>query len=831
MRTSHANRYARIAAILAAVITLVVLVIYLRRSWQARQDAKNAPPPVPASVQKTSQTFSFSKGLGTATLFTVRASHATEFKDTNRTALEDVWITVYGAAGTRSDNIHTRACDYQPDSGHIECAGEVQMELQSAEQAKRLANPSASGGASSSANSPATASANPQAVHVITRGLSFDRDSGNASTDQPVYIQFPTGEIHGIGAKYNSQNGGLQVLHAVQMTLRPAPSPAGMVKRPSAAAPRVMPPIEVAGVSMDYGSDNHFILIRGPVVTTQRVPEGMRELHSADLAVDLDAQFKARRITARGSPGNRAALHSTAAGGAESSVLADEFVAEIAPEGWIERLRSSGNVEAFMKTRAAQYSASAGHIEMEMSPKLNQPRTINASESVRLDAKQVGLSRHLETAALRIDFAVPSAQRVGARSSHVLQHLETLAPGTLSWEEPLASPSGSPANTAAGQSTTRLDAQRIEMDFAGQNRLRQLLGHNGSELHRLVPGQPEQTSTSRELAASFDAAGQWASVTQTGNVRLHGADRNGQAARGQFFHATNLMTLSGGAQVTDPQSHTVGDAISFDQTNGDMYADGHVLTTYIKPAGAAAPAGPNFGPEPAHVKSDHMAANSQAGNALYTGHARLWQGDSTIEADEIELNRPAQRMDARRNVRGLFLEAASTVSDHPAATTPVRSPARGELTGTKSIAFNSATQPKIWHVRSGTLTYWDAESRAYLDEGFTAESQEISVNAQSGDLFFSSSAAAPGGTPEQRIDHAVAQGNVTIQQADRHATADHGEYHAADGRVTLSGGTPTLSDTSGNITTGRQLTFYLADDRIVVQSDEGPKTVRRRVEK
>ncbi len=85
--------------------------------------------------------------------------------------------------------------------------------------------------------------------------------------------------------------------------------------------------------------------------------------------------------------------------------------------------------------------------------------------------------------------------------------------------------------------------------------------------------------------------------------------------------------------------------------------------------------------------------------------------------------------------------------------------------------------------------------------------------------------------PKQRIDHAVAQGNVIIQQADRHATADHGEYYAADGRVTLSGGTPTLSDTSGNITTGRQLTFYLADDRIVVQSDEGPKTVRRRVEK
>jgi lipopolysaccharide export system protein LptA len=830
MRTSHANRYARTAASLAATITLVVLVIYLRRSWQARQDAKNAPPPVPASVQKTSQTFSFSKGLGTATIFTVRASHATEFKDANRTALEDVWITIYGAAGTRSDNIHTRACDYQPDSGHVVCAGEVQMELQSAEQAKRLVGPSASGNAHASANGSATFGTNPQAVHVITHGLSFDRDSGNASTDQPVAVQFPAGEIHAVGAKYNSQNGGLQLLHAVQMTLRPTPSQAAMSKRPPAAAPRVMPPIEVAGASMDYGRDNHFILIHGPVVTTQRIPEGMRQLHSADLAVDLDAQLKARRITARGSQGNRAALHSTAAGGTDSSVLADEFVAEISPEGWIERLRSSGNVEAVMKARAADYTASAGRIEVEMFPSLNQPRTINASESVRLDAKQSGLSRHLETAALRLDFAVPAASSAGTRSSYALQHLETLAPGTLSWQEPVASPSGPPVNTAAGQSTTRLEAQRIEMDFAGQNRLRQLLGHNGSELHRLMPGQPEQTSTSRELAASFDAAGQWASVTQTGNVRLHDADRSGQAARGQLIRASNFMTLSGAAQVTDPETHTVGDAISFDQASGDMHADGHVLTTYIKPPGAAAPAGPNFGPQPAHVKSDHLAANSQAGNALYAGHARLWQGDSTIEADEIELNRLGQRMDARGNVRGVFLEVPSAASDHPTATAPAGGPAQRTVTSTKSIASNGTTQPKIWHVRAGTLTYWDAESRAHLDRGFTAEAQEISVNAQSGDLFFISS-AAPGGTPEQRIDHAVAQGNVVIQQADRHATADHGEYYAADGKVILSGGTPTISDTSGNTTTGRQLTFYLADDRIVVQSDEGPKTVRRRVEK
>jgi len=34
---------------------------------------------------------------------------------------------------------------------------------------------------------------------------------------------------------------------------------------------------------------------------------------------------------------------------------------------------------------------------------------------------------------------------------------------------------------------------------------------------------------------------------------------------------------------------------------------------------------------------DQLTGNSNSGRALYTGHARLWQGDSVMEADSIEL--------------------------------------------------------------------------------------------------------------------------------------------------------------------------------------------------
>jgi hypothetical protein len=58
------------------------------------QTRRQAPPAVPPTVQQRSAVFSFSKVEQERTLFTVRASQATEFKEGNRSLLEDVWITI-----------------------------------------------------------------------------------------------------------------------------------------------------------------------------------------------------------------------------------------------------------------------------------------------------------------------------------------------------------------------------------------------------------------------------------------------------------------------------------------------------------------------------------------------------------------------------------------------------------------------------------------------------------------------------------------------------------------------------------------------------------------
>jgi len=103
------------------------------------------------------------------------------------------------------------------------------------------------------------------------------------------------------------------------------------------------------------------------------------------------------------------------------------------------------------------------------------------------------------------------------------------------------------------------------------------------------------------------------------------------------------------------------------------------------------------------------------------------------------------------------------------------------------------------------------------------------------DLYFTRSnnpsAASPQNGPQQ-ISKAVGTGGVTVEEDGRKAVADRGVYTASDGKFVMTGGNPTLYDGSAGNTTGRQLTFFLADDTIIVDSENGSRVLtKHRVEK
>jgi len=234
----------------------------------------------------------------------------------------------------------------------------------------------------------------------------------------------------------------------------------------------------------------------------------------------------------------------------------------------------------------------------------------------------------------------------------------------------------------------------------------------------------------------------------------------------------------------------------------------------------------------AHISADTLEGSASTGHVIYGGHARLWQGQAVLEAEQIEIWRDDKKMQAQGHTVAIFPQAPGTGPSFA-------------MTPTKSTA--NPAKPTLWQIRAPALTYLSDSGKLHLEGGVTANSDEGSLESRTLDVFLStaerpgaSAAAKPpagaagiAGSGSRELNWILAQGSVVIRQGDRRGAAERAEYTAADQKFVLTGGQPTITDASSDTTTaGRSLTFYVASDTILVDSQEGLRTLtKHRVEK
>ncbi len=796
MKRSEAAKYARWSAAAALLLATLTAGVYLERKWVAYREKQKAPAAAPHDVTRLSRGLTFSKEVGTQKIFTVEASRATDFRDKDASLLEDVKITIFGKSGERHDTIHTQSCQYEKSGGNIACSGEVQFDLESKAEAERAAK------------NPETATQ--QKVHVETRGVVFNRASGFARTDQPVKFVFPNGNGEAVGVEYHSEEGMVRLLRDVQFSLM---APGNDAKKKRTASAHANEPIRVTGKSLEFERESRTMRLNGPVEAETR----SAHLHAGKLKLTLDAAFRAEKLVVTPGPnGKNPELESLSADGS-TNLSAETITAQFAREGWLTRIEGAGGVHGSRRTGKEIDDFRAEHGAMELWPKLNQPRELNLNGSVQLKtlADTSGEARTLQTSELRMEFA-DGKKGEGSK----LKRAETLGAGSIEWTD--AAQGGTPGVPARGEATqTKLQADKLEMEFGAEGKAKKLIATGNVSTERAVGGKPVQTATAQSGTAQLPASGGWSQMDLQGNVRLKEGDRSGLADHATFVRATQTALLAGKALARDATSETQAPRITFVQTTGEILAEGGVRSTEFPTKGSGA----QLAPVPASISAERMQANSKAGRALYTGHARLWQGDSVMEADSIELLRDARIMNATGNVRAVFPQAA------------------GQSTAQTVGVSANPKKPKLWHVTAGMLTYRDAENRARLEKNVVAQSAEQKMRAAAVDLYFTRSekphsngtvGSTPANPPSgaQQISRAVGTGGVIVEQGTRKATADRGEYSAVDGKFVMSGGNPTIFDAAEGTTTGHQLTFFLADDTIIVDSEKGSRTLtKHRVDK
>jgi len=758
MKRRDASRYARWSALLAFTLAAITGGIYVQRLWVAHREKQNAPAPLPQNEEKQFTTLHFKKVEGDRTIFDLEASKSTDLRGEDISLLEDVKIRVFGKNGDRNDVIHTQSCRYAKTDGSIQCDGQVQFDLESAEDAARTA---------------ANAAVKPNIIHIDTTGVTFERATGQAQTVKPVKFSFPSGSGDGVGAVYHSEQGQLRLIRDVHIQLQPAPDTSAKKGTTLSA------PVEMSGSSLEIDKVGHTVDLLGPATA---VTSG-QQVTAGEFTLLMDAEFRAQTlIAAPGSLNQQPQVKNHGAKG-DSTLHADKMTAHLSPQGWTSRMIAEGKVQGTSPTGNLQ--ADSG--DMEMWPVVNQAKLLTLHGNVHVDGRdaKTGTTRSLASNAVQLTFA---GGRAGVANR--VTHAETLERGAMEWLD-------------AGGIRSKLAGDKLALDFSAQGKPQLLSATGAVQSQREIPGRPTQTATSATGVAQLSAAGDWSQITLRGNVKLQEAERNAEAQQAVFARAAQTTVLTGQAMVRDAGSETHAPKITFFQATGDIEAEGPVRSTDF----ASKSTSLQMSPVPANLSADHMRANSKTGRAVYTGHARLWQGASVLESETIELLRPTRILNATGNVRAVFPQA----------------PQPGAAPGSAPV----------WHISSGLLTYWDAEDRAHLEKNVFVQSADQKMRSPQLELFFTRTGADKQGSGgSSQISRAVGTGGVVVEQGDRRGTAEHGLYTAADEKFVLTGGTPTLFDPVEGTTTGRELTFYRADDTIVVDSGNGLRTLtKHRVQK
>ena len=770
MRRSEALRYARLSAAFAAVVFLILAGIYAWRSVQQARSVRSAPPPVPATVQQQSQRFSFSKANGDLTLFKVEASSTTAFATGNRNVLEDVGITMFGQRGDRNDRIHSKECEYFSDTGKVVCHGDVHVELEAAADAK--------------------ARPGKQIVRVETSQVTFDRGTGSSESDQPVTFSFPYGEGHAVGFTYDSNRAIVRLHRQVFMNLRRVvPGNPGTTQTE---------PTEVNAASLEYHNEDGIVRLEGPVLLHQ----GTREIACATLTLELSQSLRARRILAGGRP----TLTSRDPQG--TTVLAsDSATLDFTSTGQPSHLHGEGTVRGTRnaQTISGEQHLSADTLDVNFDEHTGAVRLAKADGNVRVDTpprKPAEGTARVSSASLIMHFVTRPTGRTE------LQQLESPLPAVMEYSSP--------------KDATVLRSRRVIADYGPGTHIRQVHAHQDVEIERRLPGQPLQVTRSEEGEVDF-AADHWTEARQNGNVRFEEVGplgRHGHSERARSVQSTDALTLTGNAELSDADTDSAAPTFNIDQRTGEAHGEGIVRTTYrrVDPNSVA-----NFAPQPAHIMADRMTGSRNSSRAVYSGHARLWQGDAVIQSDTLELRQQERLLLGTGNVNARLPQVqpppGAEIKPGAAAAPAVKA---ATLPGAKGGAAGAGSgEPVVWAVRAARLTYRSADAVAELDENVRAESRLGKLASAHMNLILAQTNGV------QQLNKAVCTGGATVWQQGRHGTADRADYTASDGKFVLSGGNPTLYDVDQGTTTGRELTFFLADDRILVDSGNGTRTLSR----
>jgi lipopolysaccharide export system protein LptA len=806
-------RLRRLLAATAVLLTLVVAGMYIYARLKATSVLSKIPGKIGIDIKQTVNGFQISKSDGKRTLFTVQASDVKEFKLNGRAELHNVNIVLYGRDSTRFDQISGDDFAYDQKTGDVTAKGDVQIDL--------VANPA---GLGSPDQSTPRELKNP--IHLKTRDLVFNKDSGNAWTDARVEFRTPQASGWAVGVKYAGKNGTLTLASQIHVVLSGSyegtiEAEHGIITNEPREIVLDHPHLRRADGTLQsdravfyLGSDNNVerVLAEGNVNSETQTLKGKKSDQNEQPSEIRTRANQAEFLLTR----KRNLLHTATL---------------------------TGNVHIEQAgTQPAE--GDAGRMILEFSGQ-NQLQAVHALDGARLTQKpaasggstkivSAGSSpQDFELTATGIDFTVAQG--------HVLQRAVTSGAARITI---VSAPDNASAKQASSQRTV-VTAGKFDARFSsanGQNHLATVHGEPDARIVNSTSGQTDRVSTSESVDAIFLPQGGIDSITQQGGVAYTDSqtpDKRMQAwaNAARYTPADQMLVLTGSPRVASGSMATTAKTIRMNRATGEAVADTDVKSTYSElkeqPDGALLASS-----SPIHVTARSMTARSNAGVVLYSGKVRLWQDANIIEAPTVQFDRDRRFVIAQgtaaQPVQTILVQAdraqAGKGQADKAGSTAVLPAAKK----TGSLLDSGHSSPIT--ITATKLTYADSERKVHYEGGVVAKGIDFIATAKTADAYLlprsqtsptrasqrqnNQSFAGPG-----QLDRMVAEGDVLIQQPNRRATGQKLVYTAAEDKFVLTGGPPSIFDAEQGKITGVSLTFFRADDRVLVEGEASTPVV------
>ncbi len=726
------------------------------------------PQSVPIDIHQQLSGYTVTHSDGDRRVYTVHAARTVSFKQGGTTVLEDVLVELFGRTGRQHDIMRTQRCDYNSQNGDLFTSGPVHIEL-NAEAEK----------------APTTGVKGRQTVYLETSKVSYRHQGSLVVSDQAVNFRIGPASGTSQGMAYATKDGSLELKKDVVMELPPSGGHASD------------PPLGLTASRLRYEKLSRQITLWGPV----RVTQGERNVSAGSGKVFLDETERVTRVDLEGS-----VRASESAADRLVGLSADRAQGDFDPVSKaLRHLSAQGNVAGQSQEKRSSSRLLAQRVELSLVGVPAKLQSGDASENVQLvieSSPSLGQSvaggsraatekRALTAAELKFSF------RPDGKS---LKDAQTVGPGRLVVD---------PSDPKMGQRI--ITSGQFLMAFNAQSNLETLRGLEATHIvfqppRTAPPGSVAQESTADRLLATFDEATHaLKEVKQSGNYKFRDGDRYGSSQESVYVAAAQGVTLTGRPEIWDAESRARCERLYFDLRNDTAEGAGKVQATHLEtgnqtPDGQAA--------EPTNVLADRMVAQRRSQLVHYEGRVRAWRGADVVESSSLDVYRVAKRLSSGSQVLTSHLQPAS----YAAGTAPSSGTSRRD------------TRPLT--VRADFLDYFDEGSRASYRGNVKLQTETTTMEGDKMDVYFS----RLGTNQESEVERAMADGHVVVIQPGRRATGEHGEYLAGPGKIVLTGGPPNIYDVEKGFTTGRRLTVFVHDDRLLVEGGDGaPSLSQHRV--